>query len=70
MDPPIVAGVDESPAAPASVEIAAHEALLRRVVLRIVHAVRWPAMHPPPIPSPLGPADGGVRGAVARGAEG
>ncbi|MFG2758060.1 universal stress protein [Streptomyces wuyuanensis] len=65
MDLPIVVGIDDSPARLAAVEVAAHEARLRGAELRIVHAFAWPAMHPPSSPAPLGPLDGGVRGALA-----
>ncbi|MFE7765324.1 universal stress protein [Streptomyces sp. NPDC057438] len=62
----VMAGADGSPSSLEAVETAAHEAELRRCALRLVHAFFWPAMHPPPGPSPLGPPDGGLREMVGR----
>ncbi|WP_432120125.1 universal stress protein [Streptomyces sp. bgisy032] len=62
----VVVGVDGSASGLAAVEVAAHEARLRGAELRVVHAFLWPAMHPPPGSSPLGPPAGGVRSAVER----
>ncbi|MFG3498435.1 universal stress protein [Streptomyces sp. NPDC047928] len=58
---PVVVGVDGSPAGLDAVEVAAREARLRRRGLHIVHAFIWPALHVPLGPSPLGPAEGGLR---------
>ncbi|MFE7896236.1 universal stress protein [Streptomyces sp. NPDC057424] len=62
----VVVGVDGSASGLTAVEVAAREARLRGVELRVVHAFLWPAMHPPPGPSPLGPPAGGVRNTVER----
>ncbi|NBM15738.1 universal stress protein [Streptomyces sp. GC420] len=61
MSVPVVVGVDGSPSSLLAVETAAREARLRGVGLRVVHAFIWPAMHVPLGPSPLGPAEGGLR---------
>ncbi|MFF6874682.1 universal stress protein [Streptomyces sp. NPDC012474] len=62
----VVVGVDGSASGLAAVEVAAYEARLRGAELRVVHAFLWPAMHPPPGSSPLGPPAGGVRSTVER----
>ncbi|WP_282701054.1 universal stress protein [Streptomyces sp. CC219B] len=62
----VVVGVDGSASGLAAVEVAAREARLREAELRVVHAFLWPAMHPPPASSPLGPPEGGVRSMVER----
>jgi nucleotide-binding universal stress UspA family protein len=58
---PVVVGVDGSPAALDAVEVAAREAALRGVGLRLVHAFGWPSLHAPPGAAPWGPAAPGVR---------
>ncbi|MFF4397288.1 universal stress protein [Streptomyces sp. NPDC001480] len=59
---PVVVGVDGSTSSLDAVEIAAHEAGLRGVGLRLVHAFGWPSMHLPPGGYPLwNPAVAGVR---------
>ncbi|MEV5427909.1 universal stress protein [Streptomyces sp. NPDC052701] len=58
---PVVVGVDGSPAALDAVEIAAREAALRGVGLRLVHAFGWPSRHGPPGGPPWHPAAPGVR---------
>lgn len=45
---PVVVGVDGSPSSLDAVEVAAREAGLRGVGLRLVHAFGWPSMHLPP----------------------
>lgn len=61
---PVVVGVDGSSSSLDAVEAAAREARLRGCGLRVVHAFIWPALHVPPGPSPLGPAEGGLRNLV------
>ena len=62
----VIVGVDGSESSLAAVETAAREAGLRKAALKVVHAFLWPAMHVPLGPSPLGPADGGMRNMVER----
>ncbi|MCP2322903.1 nucleotide-binding universal stress UspA family protein [Hamadaea flava] len=58
---PIVAGVDGSPESLAAAAVAAREAVLRGVPVRIVHGFIWPAMRNVPLgPAALGPAEGGL----------
>ncbi|WP_175411919.1 universal stress protein [Streptomyces sp. TRM64462] len=57
----VVVGVDGSPTSLAAVDVAAREARMRSVGLRLVHAFVWPAMHVPAGPSLLGPAHGALR---------
>ncbi|MFE0645037.1 universal stress protein [Streptomyces sp. NPDC058877] len=66
MSGPVVVGVDGSPSSLDAVSVAAREARLRGCGLRVVHAFIWPAMHVPLGPSPLGPAEGGLRNMVGR----
>ncbi|MCW8376147.1 universal stress protein [Streptomyces justiciae] len=61
MNGPVVVGVDGSPSGLTAVAVAAHEAALRGVGLRLVHAFGWPAAHVPPIVPPWDLADAGVR---------
>lgn len=61
MADPVVVGVDGSPSSLDAVEVAAHEAALRGVGLRLVHAFGWPSMHVPPGGPPWNPAVAGVR---------
>ncbi|MEU7033507.1 universal stress protein [Streptomyces sp. NPDC046237] len=56
----VAVGVDGSRASLAAVEAAAHEAAMRGVGLRVVHAFVWPATHAPR-GSPLGPPGGTLR---------
>ncbi|MDW4911610.1 universal stress protein, partial [Streptomyces sp. ADMS] len=58
---PVVVGVDGSPSSLDAVEVAAREAGLRGVGLRLVHAFGWPSMHLPPGGPPWNPAMAGVR---------
>ncbi|TPQ15732.1 universal stress protein [Streptomyces sporangiiformans] len=58
---PVVVGVDGSPSSLDAVEVAAHEAGLRGVGLRLVHAFGWPSMHVPPGGAPWNPAVAGLR---------
>jgi nucleotide-binding universal stress UspA family protein len=59
---PIVVGVDGSPESMAATEIAAREAVLRGVPLRVVHAFIWPYMRNVPLgPSAFGPEEGGLK---------
>ncbi|MFC4463630.1 universal stress protein [Streptomyces xiangluensis] len=58
---PVVVGVDGSPSSLRAVEVAAHEADLRGVGLRLVHAFGWPSMHVPPGGPPWNPAAAGLR---------
>ncbi|WP_329317031.1 universal stress protein [Streptomyces sp. NBC_01262] len=62
----VVVGVDGSPSSLEAVDRAAREARLRGCGLKVVHAFIWPAMHVPLGPSPLGPAEGGLRNQVGR----
>ncbi|MDW8804538.1 universal stress protein, partial [Streptomyces scabiei] len=64
MSAPVVVGVDGSPAGMAAVETAAHEAALRGVGLRLVHAFGWPGAHVPPGVPPWNPAGVGLRETV------
>ncbi|MCZ4508200.1 MULTISPECIES: universal stress protein [Streptomyces] len=61
MGGPVVVGVDGSASSLAAVEVAAHEADLRGVGLRVVHAFGWPAAHVPPGGPPWNPAGAGLR---------
>ncbi|SFK85781.1 universal stress protein [Streptomyces pini] len=61
MNGPVVVGVDGSPSSLDAVAAAAHEARLRGVGLRVVHAFLWPVLHVPLGPSPMGPPEGGLR---------
>lgn len=57
----MVVGVDGSASSLAAVEATAREARARGAGLGVVHAFIRPAMHVPLAPSPLGPAEGGLR---------
>jgi nucleotide-binding universal stress UspA family protein len=57
----VVVGVDGSDSSLAAVDLAAHEATLRKRPLFIVHAFVWPYLHVPLGPSPEGPPEGGLR---------
>ncbi|CCK32498.1 UspA domain-containing protein [Streptomyces davaonensis JCM 4913] len=61
MNGPVVVGVDGSESSLSAVEIAAREAALRGVGLRLVHAFGWPSLHVPPRVPPWSPASAGVR---------
>ncbi|MFE0450220.1 universal stress protein [Streptomyces sp. NPDC058914] len=61
MGNPVVVGVDGSPSSLRAVEVAAHEADVRGVGLRLVHAFGWPSMHVPPGGHPWNPAAAGMR---------
>ncbi|WP_420077748.1 universal stress protein [Streptomyces sp. JL3001] len=60
MNGPVVVGVDGSPSSMEAVEVAAREAGLRRVGLRLVHAFNWPAAHVLP-GGPWEPSGAGLR---------
>ncbi|MFG2549354.1 universal stress protein [Streptomyces sp. NPDC048581] len=60
MNGPVVVGVDGSPSSLTAVEVAAREAGLRGVGLRLVHAFGWPAAHVPP-GLPWEPSGAGLR---------
>ena len=49
---PVVAGYDESTAAPAVLEYAAEEARQRHSSLLLVHGFTWPWIYPPLLPTP------------------
>ncbi|MFR9676387.1 universal stress protein [Streptomyces sp. TR06-5] len=66
MEEPVVVGVDGSPSSMDAVSVAAGEARLRGCGLKVVHAFIWPVMHVPLGPSPLGPAEGGLRNIAER----
>ncbi|MDT0309952.1 universal stress protein [Streptomyces sp. DSM 44917] len=66
MSGPVMVGVDGSESALAAVDMAAREAALRGVPLRVTHAFIWPLMRVPLGPSPLGPSEGGLRNAAER----
>jgi len=57
----VVVGVDGSPSSLAAVDVAAAEARLRRLPLRVVHAFVWPYYGIPLGPSDAGPPEGGLR---------
>ncbi len=57
----IVVGVDGSPSSLGAVDVAAAEARLRGLPLRVVHAFIWPYFGVPLGPSPYGPPDGGLQ---------
>ncbi len=61
MNGPVVVGVDGSPSSLQAVEIAAREAGLRGVGLRLVHAFGWPAAHVPPGGRPWSTGGAGMR---------
>ncbi|MEV0173582.1 universal stress protein [Streptomyces sp. NPDC050803] len=61
MNGPVVVGVDGSESSLTAVEVAAREAALRGVGLRLVHAFGWPSVHVPPGVPPWSPARAGVR---------
>ncbi|MEU9055988.1 universal stress protein [Streptomyces sp. NPDC048384] len=61
MHGPVVVGVDGSPSSMAAVEIAAREAGLHGVGLRLVHAFGWPAAHIPHGGRPFEPHSAGMR---------
>ncbi|MGG7569315.1 universal stress protein [Streptomyces sirii] len=60
MSGPVVVGFDSSASSFAAVETAAHEAQLRGVGLRVVHAFTWPSRQTPLGRSRLGPAEAGL----------
>ncbi|MFD5856824.1 universal stress protein [Streptomyces chartreusis] len=60
MNGSVVVGVDGSSSSMAAVEVAAREAGLRGVGLRLVHAFSWPAAHVPP-GRPWEPSGAGLR---------
>ncbi|PWI13248.1 universal stress protein UspA [Streptomyces sp. Act143] len=62
MSGPVVVGVDGSPSSLTAVAVAAREAVLRGVGLRLVHAFGWPAAHVPPTgAAPWTPGAAGLR---------
>ncbi|WP_308184820.1 universal stress protein [Streptomyces sp. MNU76] len=73
MSDPVVVGVDGSASSLDAVDLAASEARLRGVVLRLVHAFGHPPAHLPSGTAPWNPADHGlepmVHGALARAEE-
>ncbi|MER6671841.1 universal stress protein [Streptomyces sp. NPDC000983] len=64
MSGPVVVGVDGSEQSLDAVRVAAREAGLRGVGLRLVHAFGWPSSHVPPRMAPWSPASAGVRDLV------
>lgn len=63
---PVVVGVDGSRSSLDAVAVAAREARLRGVGLRVVHAFLWPVANVPLGPSPVGPPEGGLRNMAER----
>ena len=59
----VVVGVDGSESSLAAVDLAATEARLRGLPLRVVHAFMWPELGAPLGPSPYGPPEGGLHSA-------
>ncbi|MFW6690966.1 universal stress protein [Streptomyces sp. MAR4 CNX-425] len=66
---PVLVGVDGSPAGLAAVAVAAREARMRGIGLRVVHAFFWPMMRVPLEPSSMGPPEGGLRNQAERTVE-
>ncbi|MDK1345149.1 universal stress protein [Streptomyces sp. 378] len=66
MSGPVVVGVDGSESSLAAVEVAAGEASMRGLGLRVVHAFVWPGLHAPLGSSPLGPVEGEMHRLVER----
>lgn len=63
---PVLVGVDGSASSLAAVDIAAREAEVRQLPLRVVHAFTWPLMHVSLEPPPLSPPEGGLRNQAQR----
>jgi len=62
----VVVGVDGSASSLAAVDVAAREAQLRGLPLRVVHAFVWPYLGAPLGPSPYGPPEGGLQNDAER----
>jgi nucleotide-binding universal stress UspA family protein len=62
----VVVGVDGSESSLAAVDLAATEARLRGLPLRVVHAFMWPELGAPLGPSPYGPPEGGLQNDAER----
>lgn len=62
----VVVGVDGSDSSLAAVDLAATEARLRGLPLRVVHAFMWPELGAPLGPSPYGPPEGGLQNDAER----
>ncbi len=62
----VVVGVDGSESSLAAVDLAATEARLRGLPLRVVHAFMWPELGVPLGPSPYGPPEGGLQNDAER----